>query len=103
MAKGGRPRKGDEVEETTQVRCTLPMAAMLSDLILVLPLSTAQLLQRVALANLTELHETHKAQIEKVKAARAAAEEAQRRAIEEAAQVESRITQKPTRKPKSES
>ena len=87
MAKTGRPRKGDE-QGTTQVRCFLPMAQQLADLTLVLPLTTAQLLQRVAGANLSELHETHAKQIQAVKEANAAAEAARQRAMQEAAELE---------------
>jgi hypothetical protein len=76
------------------------MAEMLSDLALVLPLSTAQILQRVAGVNLRELYETHQERIREVKAKRAAAEEASRKAQEETAKLldaESRQT-KPRRK-----
>lgn len=102
MAKTGRPKKGESEGGTTQVRCFDDMAEKLSDLTLVLPLSTAQILQRVAGANLNELHETHAARIEQVKAKRRAAEEAERQAKEESVKLLSEEP-KPRRKPKAES
>ena len=85
MAKTGRPRRGESEGETTQIRVFNEMAALVSDLLLVLPLSTAQIMQRVGGANLKELHETHLPKIRTVKAAREAAEEAQKKAQAEAA------------------
>lgn len=102
MAKTGRPRNGESDGSTTQVRCFEEMARKLSDLALVLPLSTAQILQRVAGANLDELYETHEKRIAEVKAKRRAAAEAERQAKEESARLLSEEG-KPRRKPKAES
>jgi hypothetical protein len=97
VAKTGRPRKGEE-GGTTQIRVFEDMAAMVSDLLLVLPLTTAQIVQRVCGNNLRELHETYKKQIDSVKAAERAAEEAKRKAQEEAAILEQREPSRPRRK-----
>ncbi|AWM40346.1 hypothetical protein GobsT_11760 [Gemmata obscuriglobus] len=100
MAKTGRPRKGEADQETTQVRCFRQMAQQLAELTLVLPLSTAQLLQRVAGANLAELHETHREQIRKVQAAEEAAAAARLAAMAAAAELERQRQRAPARKPR---
>ena len=97
MAKTGRPRKEEGDRGTTQVRCFDEMALLLERLRKVLPLSTAQLLHRTAWANLSELFETHREQIERVEAAERAAEEARKAAIEASAKLLDKPT---TRKPK---
>ncbi len=105
MAKTGRPRKDEGDAGTTQIRVFDEMAEMVSDLLLVLPLSTAQIMQRVALTDLKELHETHKPRVEKVKAARRAAETVMMKAREEAELMDRQAVPKPStpRKPRGES
>lgn len=100
--KQGRPPKGSSEGGTTQVRIFDDMAAQISDLLLVLDLSTAQIVQRVAGANLTLLYETHKARIERIKAAQRALEETQQKEMAAAAEDDQSRPAK-GRKPKAES
>lgn len=100
VAKTGRPRKEEGERGTTQIRVFDEMDQMVADLRLVLPLSTAQIMQRVGYANLKELHETYKKQIDAVKESDRIAEESRRKAQEEAAAMLNEQKSEKSRKPK---
>ena len=98
MAKMGRPRKDQGEAGTSQIRINDDLAVMLSELLLVMPnKTTAQIVDPFLRPELTLLHERHKAQIEKVKAAIEAAEQARLKAIQESEELE---RQGPGKKPK---
>lgn len=78
--KPGRPRKDEGEKGTTNMRVFDEMAAQIQDLLLVLELTTAQIIQQVGGKDLNELYLAHKPQIDEVKAIRRAAEEAERAA-----------------------
>jgi len=91
MAKTGRPKAGEGEQETVQIRVFPEMKAMIDELLEVLPMSTAQLMQQIAGADLREFHDRHMPQIKKVKAARAAADEVVRKAMASAEQRAGRV------------
>lgn len=95
MAKTGRPKKDEGEQGTTQVRIFDEMHELIEDLRLVLPLSTAQILQRVGLTDLKELHDKYCKQIADVKKADRDREEVARKAREEAEKLEGANPPKP--------
>lgn len=88
MAKMGRPRKDQGEAGTSQIRINDDIAAMLSELLLVMDTTTARLVDPFLRPEITHLHERHKAQIDRVKAAMAAAEEARIKAVRESEELE---------------
>lgn len=88
MAKAGRPRKDDTEPGTRMVRLFEDLADLLSDLSLVLPKTIAQIVDPLLRPEIELLHERYKAQIETVKAAQKAAEDALAKARIEAAQID---------------
>lgn len=95
--KGGRPRKDEGDNGTRQVRVFEDIAAMLADLALVHPKSTAQLCDPLLRPEITELHKKYKLQIDAAKAAQAEAQRAIEQARSEAVQIAS---EQQSRKPK---
>lgn len=67
MAKTGRPKKGEGEQDTVQIRCYPEMKAMIDELLPVMGMSTAQLLQHIAGLRLQELHDRSKPLIAKAK------------------------------------
>lgn len=96
MAKTGRPPKHSGDQGTKQVRVNEDLAEMLSDLSLVHPKSTAQILDPLIRAEVEELHKKHLPKIEEAKATRAAAEEQMLRIRQDA----ERLANEPEQKPK---
>jgi hypothetical protein len=92
MAKMGRPRKEDGEAGTTLVRVNDEMARMLSDLVLVLPKTTAQIIQQAAGVEIEELHRKYAPQIANVRAAQKAADEALQNARAEAEKMDKQET-----------
>jgi hypothetical protein len=90
MAKTGRPRKGEPKAETEQVRVSPELKELLSDLALVYPKSTAQILDQIALAEVRELHAAYKPLIDKAKATNESAAAALQKLQEEAARLAQR-------------
>lgn len=84
MAKMGRPRKDDGEAGTAQVRIAEDLVGILQDLRLVLPTTTAAILDPLIRVELKRMHDLYRGQIEKVKAADRAAEDARLKAVEEA-------------------
>lgn len=95
MAKMGRPRKGEAKAETGQVRVSPELAEMLSDLALVHPKTTAQILDEIALADVRELHSTYRPLIEKALATSQSAQAALQKLQEEAALLDTMGKAKP--------
>lgn len=87
MGKQGRPPKNAGDRGTKQVRVFEDIADMLSDLSLVYPQSTAQILDPLIRAEVEELHEKYLPKIEEAKAAKAIAEEKLQKIREEAQRI----------------
>jgi hypothetical protein len=96
----GRPRSGDAEQGTKQTRLFTDLADMIADLALVLPKSSAQITEPLLRPDIEAMHRKYKAQIEKAKAAQAAAEEALKEAREEAKSVNHLGGKKPPNRPK---
>lgn len=99
MARTGRPRKGQGEAGTAQTRIKDDLQQMVSDLLLVMDTTSAQLLDPMIRPDLTRMWEKHKPQIQRVKAALDAAEAAQRKAIEETRELERKASEAPTTPP----
>lgn len=84
MAKTGRPPKGAGNQGTTQVRVNDDLAAMLSELSLVHPKSTAQILDPLIREEVQRLYELYLPKITEAKAVKAAADENLKRIQDEA-------------------
>lgn len=87
MGKTGRPPKSAGDAGTKQVRVFEDLAEMLSDLSLVHPKSTAQILDPLIRAEVEDLHEKYRPQIEKAKAAKKTADEQLQRIKDEAERI----------------
>ena len=102
MGKTGRPTNEQRQAgsaKTTNVRVNDDLAEMLSDLVKVIDKTTALILDPLIRPEVERLHKLHQPQIQKVKAATAALEEAMKKAAEEAAEVAASDAQaKPRRK-----
>ncbi len=84
MAKSGRPPKHAGDQGTKQVRVNEDIAEMLSDLSLVHPKSTAQILDPLIREEVVELHRRYLPKILEAKAVQTTAEEALKKIQEEA-------------------
>lgn len=79
--RGGRPKAGETVEGTRQVRLFADLAEMVSDILKVRPeLTSAQLLDPLVRPSVVAMHDHYAEAIEKVRAAEAVL----RRAVEQA-------------------
>jgi len=107
MARGGRPKKSDGEQETRQIRVFGDIADMLADLSLVHPKSTAQICDPLLRAEITELHERYREQIDAAKAARLAHEQALEKARQDALRIATEAPAaprpQPPKKPRRES
>lgn len=88
VPKMGRPKKGEPKAETTQVRVSPEMAELLSDLALVHPKTTAQILDQLALIDVRELHGRYKKLIDDAKATSENAEAKLKQLRDAAARIE---------------
>ena len=100
MAKTGRPPKSAGEQGTKLVRVNADVADMLSDLALVHPKSTAQILDPLIRGEVEELHKKYLPKIEEAKAVQAAADAKLKqiqKEVEQIATEQSETTKKPKR------
>jgi hypothetical protein len=95
MAKMGRPKAGEPRGETELVRASPELKQLLSDLALVHPKTTAQLLDQFALIEVRELHARFKPLIDKAKATSANAEATLQKLADEAAKLDRQASAAP--------
>jgi hypothetical protein len=96
MTKSGRPLESEGDQATKQVRIFKDLADMLSDLALVHPKVTAQILDPLIRAEVTELHALYLPKITEAKRVQKENEERLQKVRDEAA----KLTEQPVKKSK---